>query len=118
MELRKIFKEVYTNFLTDSPKTIYPDGYHANPLLELPFVHLASQKKYISLYHMGLYTNETLLSWFKEEYLKLNIGRLDMGKSCIRFKKMDKIPYELIGELSRKVSIQEYILWYEKNIKK
>jgi uncharacterized protein YdhG (YjbR/CyaY superfamily) len=99
------------------PKSIYPEGYHANPSEPLPFVHLASQKKHIGLYHMGVYFSEELTGWFKEEYAKRDIGKLDMGKSCIRLKKIDKIPYELIAELSRKISVKEYIDWYEKQLK-
>jgi uncharacterized protein YdhG (YjbR/CyaY superfamily) len=100
------------------PKSIYPDGYRANPSEPLPFVHLASQKKHIALYHMGVYFSEELTMWFQHEYEKLDIGKLDMGKSCIRLKKIDKIPYDLIAELSRKVSVKEYIDWYEKQLKK
>lgn len=100
------------------PKSIYPEGYHANPSEPLPFVHLASQKKHIALYHMGAYFSEELTGWFEEEYAKRDIGKLDMGKSCIRLKKIDKIPYDLIAELSRKVSVKEYIDWYEKQLKK
>lgn len=100
------------------PRTIYPKGYHVNPSIELPFVHLASQKRHIALYHMGLYFDETLVSWFKEEYSQLGIGKLDMGKSCVRFNRMDAIPYELVGELSGKMSIHEYIAGYEKSIAK
>jgi uncharacterized protein YdhG (YjbR/CyaY superfamily) len=95
------------------PHSIYPQGYHCDPKIPLPFISLASQKNFISLYHMGIYANNDLLTWFEDEYKALNIGKLDMGKSCIRFKKMDKIPYDLIAELSEKISPQQWIDLYE-----
>lgn len=94
------------------PHSIYPDGYHCDPKIPLPFISLASQKNFISLYHMGIYANNELLAWFENEYKALNIGKLDMGKSCIRFKKMDKIPYNLIAELSKKITPQQWIDLY------
>ena len=100
------------------PHKLYPAGYHCNPKLPLPFVNLANQKNYIALYHLGIYANEELLNWFTTEYSKFSTTKLDMGKSCIRFKKIDKIPYELIGKLIAKVSAQEWISTYEKSIKK
>ncbi|AKP53806.1 DUF1801 domain-containing protein [Cyclobacterium amurskyense] len=100
------------------PHKLYPAGYHCNPKLPLPFVNLANQKNYIALYHLGIYANEELLNWFTTEYSKFSTTKLDMGKSCIRFKKMDKIPYELIGKLMAKVSTQEWISTYENSIKK
>lgn len=99
------------------PHSLYPNGYHADPKLPLPFIHLASQKNYISLYHSGLYTKQELLDWFASEYPKQTKTRLNMGKSCIRFKKPEDIPYDLIAELSTKISPEEWIRLYEKNIK-
>ncbi len=93
----------------------YPAGYHVNPDLPLPFINLASQKKYIAMYHSGLYASPTLLSWFKEAYPRHVNTRLDMGKSCIRFKNTAHIPYELIGELCSKMSVEEWIELYEVN---
>ena len=87
------------------PHKIYPAGYHSDPKQPLPFIHLASQKNYISLYHMGLYADEALLQWFTSEYAMRCKYKLDMGKSCIRFKKMDDIPYDLIGELVAKMTV-------------
>ncbi len=98
------------------PHTIYPPGYHCNPETPLPFMNLASQKNYISVYHMGLYGDNKLTKWFTKEYEKLGIGKLDMGKCCIRFKKMEKIPYQLIGDLSSKITPKEWIAIYEKNL--
>ena len=82
------------------PHSIYPDGYHCDPKLPLPFMNLASQKNYIAVYHSGVYASEKMNKWFTAEYAKHCKTKLDMGKSCVRFKKMDDIPYELIGELA------------------
>ncbi|NHE57343.1 DUF1801 domain-containing protein [Cyclobacterium plantarum] len=100
------------------PLDKYPKGYHVDPKLPLPFLNLANQKNYIALYHLGLYTNEALLSWFKDEYPKHSSRKLDMGKSCIRFRQPDIIPYELIGQLLEKISLEEWIMSYEKGRKK
>ena len=99
------------------PHSIYPAGYHVTPVLPLPFIGVASQKNHIGFYHMGLYANPKLLDWFISEYPKYCKSKLDMGKSCIRFKKMDDIPYELIAELSTIMTTQDWISIYEKNIK-
>lgn len=100
------------------PFTIYPDGYHCNPKLPLPFMNLASQKNFIAVYHMGMYAKKEIYDWFVTEYPKHTTAKLDMGKSCIRFKKMDAIPYALIGQLAAKLSVQEWIAIYESQIKK
>ena len=95
------------------PKNIYPKGYHCNPELPLPFLSIASQKNSINLYHMGIYADEKLLNWFQEEFPKYSKKKLDMGKSCMRFKKPEDIPYELIGELARKMTPKDWIEKYE-----
>lgn len=100
------------------PHSLYPDGYHCDPKLPLPFISVASQKNFVALYHMGIYADPKLLKWFTSEYPKHAKRKLDMGKSCIRFKKMDDIPYELIAELATKMSPENWIKLYEKNIKK
>lgn len=100
------------------PHSIYPDGYHCDPKLPLPFMNLASQKNFIALYHMGTYAKNDLLVWFTEEYDKKCNYKLDMGKSCVRFKKMDDIPCDLIAELVQKMSTKEWISIYENQIKK
>ena len=97
------------------PHSLYPQGYHCNTKLPLPFINLASQKNYVALYHMGLDADKKLLDWFTNRYAKTVEGKLDMGKSCIRFKKMQDIPYELIGELAAKLTPQDWIKLYEKN---
>ncbi len=99
------------------PHSIYPGGYHCNPKLPLPFMNLASQKHFIAVYHMGIYSKKELLDWFKEEYSKTMSTKLDMGKSCIRFKKMEAIPYDLIGKLCQKITVDQWIDFYENAIK-
>ena len=99
------------------PHSIYPNGYHCNPKLPLPFMAIASQKNFIALYHMGIYVNPKLLEWFTTEYPKHSNQKLDMGKSCIRFKKFDQIPFDLIAELSGKISVEEWIECFETQIK-
>ena len=100
------------------PHEIYPGGYHCNPKLPLPFANIASQKNFIAFYHMGVYAMPELLKWFTTEYLKHSPARLDMGKSCMRFKKPENIPYKLIGELIKKVSVKDWIKVYEENVKR
>ena len=100
------------------PHSIYPNGYHVTPDLPLPFIGIASQKNHIGFYHMGLYADSKLLDWFMSEYPKYCKLKLDMGKSCIRFKNISEIPYELIGILSSKMTVKDWIDIYEKNIKK
>ena len=97
------------------PHSTYPKGYHCDPKLPLPFINLASQKNFIALYHMGIYANPDLLEWFVDEFLKYSNQKLDMGKSCIRFKKIEQIPFNLIAELMRKISVDEWIKCYESN---
>ncbi len=100
------------------PHSLYPGGYHCDPTLPLPFMSIASQKNFIAVYHMGIYTDESLLAWFREAYAELSSQKLDMGKSCIRFKKTEAIPYALIGELASKISVDTWIEMYEKVIKR
>lgn len=100
------------------PHSVYPNGYHCNPKDALPFMSIASQKNFISLYHMGVYADEKLLNWVKEEYAKQCKTKLDMGKGCIRFKKMDDIPYQMIEELASKISVDDWIAQYEMNFKR
>lgn len=100
------------------PHSLYPDGYHCDPKLPLPFMNIASQKHFVAVYHMGMYAHRQLMDWFLSEYPKHCKTKLDMGKSCIRFKKLDQIPYELIGELAGKMTAEEWIQIYEDNIKR
>ncbi len=99
------------------PHSLYPAGYHCDPKLPLPFMSFASQKNFIAFYHMGLYADKELLDWFVGEYQKVSKTKLDMGKSCIRFKKPDQIPFELIGNLVARMTPNDWINIYEKAIK-
>ena len=114
--LPKGFKEVmgYGMIGYVVPLELYPAGYHCTPGQPLPFANIASQKNFIALYHMGIYGSPELLKWFTDEYPKHCKRKLDMGKSCIRFKHMDDIPYALIGELVSKMTPQDWISCYEK----
>jgi len=98
------------------PHSIYPQGYHCNPKLPLPFMNIASQKNFIAIYHMGIYLDSEIMNWFIAEYSKQVNTKIDMGKSCIRFKKMDAIPFELMGELAAKMSVSEWISVFENNV--
>lgn len=100
------------------PHSIYPNGYHCSPELPLPFMNIASQKNFIAVYHMGVYANKKLLNWFVGEYSKYSKSKLDMGKSCIRFKRPEQIPYGLIGKLAGKISADEWIKMYEGIVKR
>ena len=99
-------------------KDDYPAGYHCDTSLPLPFVNLANQKWSINLYHMGIYAQPDLLAWFVEQRPQHAKRKLDMWKSCIRFKKIDDIPFDLIAELLGKISRSEWISLYETNLKK
>jgi len=99
------------------PHSIYPDGYHCTPSEPLPFMSFASQKNSVNLYHSGIYAVPEIHDWFVNEYPKHCKRKLDMGKSCIRFKKLDEIPFDLIGELSAKLSVDEWVNIYENAVK-
>ncbi|MDX5395180.1 MAG: DUF1801 domain-containing protein [Hymenobacteraceae bacterium] len=100
------------------PHSVYPAGYHCNPKQPLPFIAIASQKNFIALYHMGMYADPELLEWFTTEYPKHCTTKLDMGKSCVRFKKTANIPYNLLAELAGKMSSEKWIEIYETNLKR
>jgi hypothetical protein len=127
-ELRKVilknlpkgFKEQmgYGNLGYVVPHSLYPAGYHCDPKLPLPFLGIASQKNFIAVYHMGIYADKNLLDWFSDEFSKQSKTKLDMGKSCIRFKKPEQIPYKLIGELATKMTPEQWIDIYERMLKK
>ena len=127
-ELRKVikknipkgFKEVMSYGMIGYvvPHALYPDGYHCDPKLPLPFLNIASQKNFIAIYHMGVYADKKLLDWFTKEFPKHSKLKLDMGKSCIRFKKPDQIPFKLMGALAGKMTVADWIKIYEKNVKR
>jgi uncharacterized protein YdhG (YjbR/CyaY superfamily) len=118
--LPKGFKEVmgYGMLGYVVPHSLYPGGYHCDPNLPLPFMGFASQKNFVAVYHMGVYADKVLLDWFTTEFAKQSKTKLDMGKSCIRFKKWDQIPIKLIGELASKITPQQWIDIYESQIKR
>ncbi len=117
--LPKGFKEVMSYGMIGYvvPHSIYPGGYHCSPELPLPFINIASQKNFVALYHSGIYADKSLHDWFVSEYPKYVKTKLDMGKSCVRFKKVELIPYELLGELCTKMTVDQWIALYESNIK-
>lgn len=100
------------------PHSIYPNGYHCKPSDPLPFMGMASQKNSINFYHMGIYADKELYDWFVGEYPKHSTRKLDMGKSCMRFKKFEEIPFDLIGELVTKISVEDWIETYESAFRK
>jgi uncharacterized protein YdhG (YjbR/CyaY superfamily) len=100
------------------PHSLYPAGYHCTPELPLPFMNIASQKNFVAVYHMGIYGDAALLDWFVDEYIKVVGKKPDMGKSCIRFKKPELIPFELFGKLASKISPEKWIEMYEKMLKR
>ena len=118
--LPKGFKEVMSYGMLGYvvPHEIYPAGYHCDPRLPLPFINIASQKNFIAFYHMGIYAMPELLKWFVTEFPKHSTAKLDMGKACTRFKKPEQIPYKLIGELVKKITVKDWIETYEKIIKR
>ena len=110
------FKDGFVYFSV--PHSIYPSGYHVTPEEPLPFIGIASQKNFIAFYHLGIYAFGDILKWFEFEYSKYVSTKLDMGKSCIRFKNINKIPYELLGELCKKITADMWISKYEESIRR
>jgi len=117
--LPKGFKEIISSGMLSYvvPHSLYPCGYHCDPKQPLPFMSIASQKNFVAVYHMGIYADKDLLQWFTNEFNKQSKTKLDMGKSCIRFKKPDQIPFKLVGELASRISPQQWIGIYEKHLK-
>ncbi|MBX3115031.1 MAG: DUF1801 domain-containing protein [Fimbriimonadaceae bacterium] len=96
------------------PHSIYPQGYHCDHKQPLPFISIGNQKNFIAFYGCFLYNDDGQRDWFIDQYKKTGL-KLDMGKSCVRFKKHDAIPFELIGESVARVSLEEFIATYEKH---
>ena len=94
------------------PHSLYPDGYHCDPKQPLPFANLASQKNHMALYLACIYGSESLKEWFSEAWLKTG-KKLDMGKSCVRFKKLEDVPLKVVGQAIKKVSVKKYVASYE-----
>ncbi len=100
------------------PHSLYPKGYHCNTALPLPLINIGAKKNFIVLHHIGLYMSPPLLDWFVGEYPKHTASKLDMGKGCIRFKKANEIPLELIGQLVQKLPVTDWITLYETSFNK
>lgn len=100
------------------PHSRYPAGYHCDPKLPLPFMSIAAQKNFYAFYHMGIYTDPELMDWFTDAYPNHSSAKLDMGKSCIRFKKPEHIPYALLGELAGKMTPEQWVSLYEARVKR
>ena len=98
------------------PHSLYPAGYHCDPKQPLPFACLASQKNYMSLYMMPVYCDDATETTFRDEWIKAG-KKLDMGKSCIRFKKVEDLALDLIGETIRRTSVKQWVEHYETVLK-
>jgi len=126
-ELRKVIKKNIPRGFSEGmgygmmgwsvPHSLYPPGYHCTPELPLPFIGIASQKNFVAVYHMGIYADPRLLNWFTGEWKKHSIKKLDMGKSCLRFKKPEDVPLNLIGELASKMTPRDWINCYVSMLK-
>jgi hypothetical protein len=99
------------------PHKVYPAGYHCDPKQPLPFAGLASQKNHMALYLMCIYNDSGDAQWFRREWAKTG-KKLDMGKCCIRFKKLDDLPLPLIGRAIARVPAKKFIATYEKVIQR
>ena len=118
--LPKGFEEIITEKSIDYvvPHSLYPSGYHCNPKQPLAFISIVSQKNVLTMHHLGFYASQKLSDWFKNEYPNHIQSKLDMGKGCVKFKKMEQIPFNLIGELLRKITVEDWIKTYESAFKK
>ena len=96
------------------PLSIFPQGYHCASNTPLPFMSISSQKNHIALNHFGMYVDQELMQWFVAEYPRHMKGKLDRGKSCVRFKKIDELPYKLIGQLAAQRTVDEWVASYQK----
>ncbi|MCI0340916.1 MAG: DUF1801 domain-containing protein [Planctomycetales bacterium] len=94
------------------PHRVYPAGYHCNPKAPLPFACLASQKGYMAVYLMSVYGSPGENAWFREGWAKTG-KKLDMGKSCVRFKKLEDVALDVVGEAIRRMPVKRYVAGYE-----
>lgn len=94
------------------PHSVYPSGYHCDPKQPLPFAGLASQKNHMAVYLMCVYGSPEHEEWFRKAWAKAG-KKLDMGKSCIRFKKLEDIPLDVIGKAIARVPAKKFIAFYE-----
>lgn len=99
------------------PLAVYPGGYRPSKGGPLPFLCLAAQKGYLGFYHLGMYADPGLVSWFTQAWEALGVGKLDLGKSCIRLRKPEKIPFELLGTLAGKMDLDTWVKVYEESLK-
>ncbi len=98
------------------PHEVYPAGYHVNPKQPVPFASLASQKNHIALYLMCAYGDADYERWLREAWAKAG-KKLDMGKSCIRFKRLEDVPLEVVGEAIRRVPVKKFLEFYESTVR-
>jgi uncharacterized protein YdhG (YjbR/CyaY superfamily) len=96
----------------------YPAGYHCDPKLPLPFISIGSQKAAVTIYHMGLYADGDLLRWFEKRWVESGAGKLDMGKSCVRFKKPEQVPWGLLEDLAGRMTPDDWVSTYERAFKR
>ena len=99
------------------PLSLYPPGYHCGKDVPLPYACLASQKNYLSLYLCNIYGDKGTEKWFRTEF-KVRGKKLDMGKSCVRFKKVEDLPLDVIGKAIARTPVRDFIALYEKAIKR
>lgn len=97
------------------PHSLYPSGYHCDTTQPLPFLHIASQKNHMAVYMFCLYIDESEMDWFQDAWAKTG-KKLDMGKSCVRFKKVDDLPLPLIGQAVKRVPVTRFIASYESGL--
>lgn len=97
------------------PHSIYPAGYHCDPKQPLPYVGLASQKNHMAIYMMCIYSDPDQEKWFRDAWTKTGL-KLDMGKSCVRFKKIEDVPLDVVGKAIKRVPVKKFIDFYEKII--
>lgn len=94
------------------PHSLYPAGYHCNPKQPLPFASLASQKQYVSVYLYCVYSDEKEAEWFRRTWEKTGL-KLNMGKSCVRFRRLEDVPLKVIGKAVKRVPVRKFIATYE-----
>ena len=99
------------------PHSVYPPGYHCDPTQPLPYVGIASQKNYMVIYLFCVYTSEDEQRRFREAWIKTG-KKLDMGKSCVRFKKLEDVPLKVVGQAIKKVPVKKFVAFYESVIKR
>lgn len=97
------------------PHSVYPAGYHCDPKEPVPFIGLANSKSHVGLHAFCLYVDEEVTTWFSEEH-KARTGKLDMGKSCVRYKKPEQIPMDLVGELAKRITLDTFLKHYVASI--